>query len=95
MVFAERRSTVGSSVVRKAVRGTCVRLFLFFEARASSFSVPRVSPRPFSNQSLFHANNKKMNSHNSLETHHANVQLVSRFGKDVFDIFLKKKCMKF
>ena len=63
-----------------------VYVFFYFSKRAPRrFRSSRFSPPVL--KSRFHPNNKKMNSHNSLETHHANVQLVSRFGKDVFDIF--------
>ena len=63
-----------------------VYVFFYFSKRA-----PRrfrsLAFLPARSQISLPPNNKKMNSHNSLETHHANVQLVSRFGKDVFDIF--------
>jgi len=77
-----------------------LKVFLFLEARASSFcrfrsrvpSQPRVSRRPFF--LVIHPNHKKQIRRTSLETHRANAQLVSRFGKNVFDIFLKNMCMK-
>jgi hypothetical protein len=103
VVFAERRWTVGSSFGRRFVAPTYSTVRLFFEGififRSArlvvlSFSLaasPRVSRRPF----LCHpSNHKKQIRRTSLETHHANAQLVSRFGKNVFDIFLKTKCMQ-
>jgi hypothetical protein len=72
-------------------------IFIFRSARlvVLSFSLaasPRVSRRPFF--IVIHPNHKKQIRRTSLETHHANAQLVSRFGKNVFDIFLKTKCMQ-
>ena len=107
VVFAERRWTVGSSFGRRFVAPTYSTVRLFFEGififRSArlvvlSFSLaasPRVSRRLFFD--VIHPNHKKKKKQirrTSLETHHANAQLVSRFGKNVFDIFLKTKCMK-
>lgn len=104
VVFAERRWTVGSSFGRRFVAPTYSTVRLFFEGififRSArlvvlSFSLaasPRVSRRPFFD--VIHPNHKKQIRRTSLETHHANAQLVSRFGKNVFDIFLKTKCMQ-
>lgn len=93
VVFAERRWTVGSSFGRRFVAPTYSTVRLFFEGififRSArlvvlSFSLaasPRVSRRPFFD--VIHPEPQRT----SLETHHANAQLVSRFGKNVFDIF--------
>jgi hypothetical protein len=86
-----RRSEGGSWHQRTVQYVFFLKVFLFLEARASSFCRFR-SRRPLAFlaapflMSSIHPHKKQIRR-TSLETHHANAQLVSRFGKNVFDIF--------